>query len=117
MVDSNQYILTMHLISSYLPFLLLYLYLQMATRQDVINWVSRAWESVSVETIKHSFKVTGISADLDGSEDHLLNDRMAVALNEADRLRVEAGEQALNMLFNEEGSDSELEFEGFGDDD
>ena len=88
-------------------------FLQMASRQDVIDWVSRSWDAVSEQVVKTSFLATGISAETDGSEDHLLTNKMASALNEADRQRVDAGEQQLAMLFNEEGSDSEIEFEGF----
>ena len=85
----------------------------MASRQDVINWVSRAWESVTAEVICRSFVVTGISSALDGSDDHQLTDRMADALNAADRADVARGD---GIQFNEEGSDSELDFEGFPDD-
>lgn len=42
-------------------------------RQDVVNWVSAAWEAISVDTIVTGFKRCGISAALDGSEDHLLD--------------------------------------------
>jgi hypothetical protein len=89
----------------------------MASRQDVINWVSQAWDAVKTEVIIHSFKVCGITAAMDGSEDHLMHDRMARAMQEAARMRVEAGDQTLHMLFDEEGSDSEVEFEGFPDSD
>ena len=44
------------------------------TRQDAINWVSIAWDSISQETIVNSFLVCGISNALDGSEDDYVSD-------------------------------------------
>ena len=48
--------------------------LKQLTRQDAINWVSRAWDSIKPETLTHSFVVCGISNALDGSEDDLVSD-------------------------------------------
>ena len=45
--------------------------LKQPTRQDVIDWVSRAWSEIDPELLTHSFLVCGISSALDGSEDHL----------------------------------------------
>jgi hypothetical protein len=88
--------------------------LQIASRQDVINWVSHAWDAVTDDCVENSFKACGISSALDGSEDHLLNDRMADALNAADRQEVDAlRDETMGMLFDSEGSDSELDFDGF----
>jgi transposase-like protein len=48
--------------------------LKSATRQDVINFVSRAWDSISIETIRLGFLRCGIANNLDGSEDQELAD-------------------------------------------
>ena len=45
--------------------------LKQPTRQDPINWVSAAWDSIKQDTIIRSFLVCGISNALDGSEDDL----------------------------------------------
>ena len=55
----------------------------MATRQDVITWISRAWEKITEETVKKSFKSCGISNALDGSEDNLYNENLRNALGGA----------------------------------
>lgn len=45
------------------------------TRQDMINWMDDAMKSVkTTDAIAKSFKVTGISTALSGSEDHMLHD-------------------------------------------
>jgi hypothetical protein len=41
--------------------------------ENVLTWISSAWDSLSPEIIKKSFKVCGISTTTDGSEDHLIN--------------------------------------------
>ena len=48
--------------------------LKQPTRQDAIDWVSKAWESIKLDTIIHSFLVCGISNALDDSEDDLVSD-------------------------------------------
>ena len=48
--------------------------LKQPSRQDAINWVSKAWESIKLETLTHSFLVCGISNALDGSQDDLVSD-------------------------------------------
>ena len=48
--------------------------LKQPTHQDAIDWVSKAWESIRLDTIIHSFLVCGISNALDGSEDDLVSD-------------------------------------------
>ena len=48
--------------------------LKQPTRQDAIDWVSKAWESIKLDTIIHSFLMCGISNGLDGSEDALVSD-------------------------------------------
>ena len=44
--------------------------LKQLMKQDVINWVSKAWESVTMETIVESFLLCGITPKVDGSENH-----------------------------------------------
>ena len=48
--------------------------LKQPSRQDAINWVSKAWDSIKLETLTHSFLVCGISNALDGSQDDLVSD-------------------------------------------
>ena len=48
--------------------------LNQPTRQDAINWVSKAWDLISLDTLIRSFKVCGISNVLDGTEDDLVSD-------------------------------------------
>lgn len=43
--------------------------LKQPTRQDAINWVSTAWDSIKLETIVDSFLCCGITAAVDGSDD------------------------------------------------
>ena len=86
--------------------------LKMATRQDAIDWVSRACFDVSEDTIHHSFKACGLSLLLDGSENGLLTDRMAAALT---GMMADQGAGQLQMLF-ESDSDSGSEFSGFSAD-
>ena len=48
--------------------------LKQPTRQDAINWVSKAWYSISLDTLIKSFKVCGISNALNGTEDDMVSD-------------------------------------------
>ena len=48
--------------------------LKQPTRQDAINWVSQAWDSIGTETIVKSFLVCGISNSLDGTQDDIVSD-------------------------------------------
>ena len=50
--------------------------LKQPSRQDAINWVSKAWDSIKLETLTNSFLVYvyGISNALDGSQDDLVSD-------------------------------------------
>ena len=92
--------------------------LKMASRQDVINWVSEAWDAVSEDVVRHSFKACGISMALDGSEDDLLSNRVADALNAAERDHHPAREEAAALLFDTDSdNDSDTEFNGFGESD
>ncbi len=43
------------------------------SRQLIAEWVKQAWEAIPTEIIIRSFKKTGISNKLDGSEDDLLS--------------------------------------------
>ena len=88
--------------------------LQMASRQDVINCVSRAWSRVSEYVIEKSFKQCGISLALDGSEDAELSDNMVNALGAADR-KDELDDEALSLIL-ECDSDTDLDFDGFTED-
>ena len=63
----------------------------------------------------HSFKATGISSALDGSEDHLLsNNNMAAGLNAVDRQQ-HARDKVADLLFDSEDDDTEDDFRGFSD--
>ena len=62
----------------------------------------------------HSFKATGISSALDGSEDHLLCNNMAAGLNAVDRQQ-HARDEVADLLFNSEDDDTEDDFSGFSD--
>ena len=43
--------------------------LRQPTRQDVVNWVGRAWDGVGRDVITKAFLRCGVSYALDGSED------------------------------------------------
>ena len=58
--------------------------LKQPTRQDAINWVSQAWDSIGTETIVKSFLVCGISNSLDGAQDDLVSDDIPDADLEAE---------------------------------
>ncbi|KAF7637694.1 hypothetical protein Mgra_00001994 [Meloidogyne graminicola] len=38
-----------------------------------LSWVADAWDSIPTEDIKRSFKVCGITNEIDGSEDELIH--------------------------------------------
>ncbi len=48
--------------------------LKQPTRQDVIDWVSRAWASIEQAITVHSFLVCGLANALDGTEDDKASD-------------------------------------------
>lgn len=52
-----------------------------ANNQQVVDWIVRAISSISMEMVVKSFKVTGISNALDGSEDNLINSNIIVNSN------------------------------------
>ena len=76
--------------------------LQMETRQDVINWISSAWDDISEDLIRKSFKSCGISIALNGSEDELLNDQLTSALDAA-----QASSSDTDDEMGDQSSDSE----------
>lgn len=84
--------------------------LKTASRQDVLDWVSRAWHSVTTDTIKHSFAACAITLPLDGSRDGLINDRLAEALN--DIANDDAARRA-ELLFDSDSDDGLADFSGF----
>ena len=83
--------------------------LKTATRQDVIDWVSRAWHDVSMDTIIHSFKTCALSLPLDGSEDGLIHDRLAEAMNDIHGEDARAAE----MVFASDSDGDNDDFSGF----
>ena len=83
--------------------------LRQPTRQNIINFVSRAWESIGEQTIIDAFLTCGISNNLDGTQDDLVSDNYP-ALDEDD-LRGEV----VDILFDSDHSD--LEFDGFDEHD
>ena len=60
----------------------------------------------------HSFKATGISSALDGSEAHLLSNNMTAGLNAVDRQQ-HARDEVADLLFDSEDDDTEDDFSGF----
>ena len=71
-------------------------------RQNLI-WISRAWENISERTIIDAFLSSGISNNLDGTDDRISEE--FPSFNEGD-LRGELGE----ILFDSD-TDSELDFD------
>ena len=76
----------------------------------IINWVSRAWHSLTDDTIRHSFKACGISLVLDRSEDGLLNDRLATPLTGMDP---QEGAQRAQFIFHSDSEDDTADFSEF----
>ena len=73
-------------------------------RQNLI-WISRAWLNISQQTIIDAFMSSGISNNLDGTDDRV-SEKFS-SLNKGD-LRGELGE----LLFDSD-TDSELDFDDF----
>lgn len=87
--------------------------LKRPSRQDVLGFVSAAWEAVSENTIINSFKRCGISNELDGSEDGFFHSRLAeinVTSEQTDELN--ENDECIDLIFD---SDSDDSFEGFSD--
>ena len=76
--------------------------------------MSNSWQAISEEVIKKSFRVCGISLNLDGSQDGELSDHMVDALGAADRVDT-LRDEAMALLF--ESDDSDVDFDGFGESD
>lgn len=89
--------------------------LKQPTRQDAIDWVSKAWDSISQETIINSFLVCGISNALDGSEDEYVSDDVpAVELESVEEEEdEEEGEEEEEL---EDGTDIDDLGDPFSDD-
>ena len=62
----------------------------------------------------HSFKATGISSALGGSEAHLVSNNMAAGLNAVDRQQ-HARDEVTGLLLDSEDDDIEDDFSGFSD--
>ena len=80
--------------------------------------MSSSWDTVKDETIIHSFKACGISSALDGSEDNLLSDKVAEALNAADQANGAARGEAIDLILGDSDTDEDdgdADFEGFTD--
>lgn len=77
------------------------------SRQDVLRWVSEAWECVSEDLIRRSFKKCGISNALDGSEDGEFHSSLSQASNSIEV----TDEEICELIFDDELSDED--FEGF----
>lgn len=80
--------------------------LKAPSRQDVLNWISNAWDFVSSEIIEKSFKQCGISCALDGSENGEFHSALSLAFNTPEVTT----EEIQNLIFD---SDTEDEFSGF----
>jgi len=68
--------------------------LKQPTHQDVINWVSKDWNSIKQETIVNSFLICGISNALDGSEDDHVSDDLPVTELDSGTMGEESGDEA-----------------------
>ena len=55
--------------------------MKIPTRQNMINWVSVAWESINPEIIVKSFLKCGISNSIEGSKDSLIRAEIPVTTN------------------------------------
>ena len=55
--------------------------MKIPTRQNMINWVSVAWESINPEIIVKSFLKCGISNSIEGSKDSLIRVEIPVTTN------------------------------------
>ena len=52
-----------------------------STRQQVLDWVSKAWQEIGEDIIVKSFKRCGISNTLDGSEDDQIRNEIPKDMN------------------------------------
>lgn len=54
-----------------------------ATKQQMVDWVVEAISHIQKNIVAKSFKVTGISNSLDGSEDHMINSNIRELLDDS----------------------------------
>ena len=92
--------------------------LKQPTRQDAINWVSKAWDSIKQETIVNAFLICGISNALDGSEDdHVSDDLPVIELDsgtmgeESEKDEAEDSESDADELGDPFSNDSDTELD------
>lgn len=97
--------------------------LRQPTRQDVITWVSQAWDRVSPDTIVKAFLRCAISNALDGSEDDQTlewfpDDIAAFLPNAAEESSDSDNDEEEDELQNssEADADEESDFDGFRED-
>ena len=87
--------------------------LKQPTRQDAIDLVSKAWDSISQEIIINSFLVCGISNALDGSEDDYVSDDVPAVELESVEEEEEVEEAEVDL---EDGTDIDDLGDPFSDD-
>lgn len=75
--------------------------------------MSAAWSEVSVDTVKNSFLACSLTSELDGSEDHLIHDKLGDALHATYENDAEIDDEAVDLLFGD--SDDDESFLGFTD--
>ena len=80
------------------------------TRQDAIDWVSAAWNSIKSETIVESFKCCGITASVDGSDDTKMFRRVPHVIIESEDESEVGDDDSDGMVTGDD-------FEGFDADD
>ena len=81
------------------------------TRQDVITWVTQAWEGVPEETIRTCFLRCAISNVMDGSED---DQALEWFPNEMDGILLQEAAAEEQDEYDESSNDDEEEADGFG---
>ncbi|EEC09002.1 transposase, putative [Ixodes scapularis] len=87
--------------------------LRKPSRQDVLNFVSKAWATVPEDMIARSFKGCGISGALHGSEDgYLHNGLVGIGAPAACSNPEGVSDECVDLVFC---SDSEESFDGFSD--
>ena len=91
--------------------------LRQPTRQNIVTWVSRAWEGVTAESITKAFLRCAVSNALDGSEDDQVlewfPEEIMVALPREGNA-AQAEEESDSSLSDSDLSNSESETESEG---
>ncbi|EEC19040.1 transposase, putative [Ixodes scapularis] len=83
------------------------------SRQDVLNFVSKAWAAVPEDMIARSFKGCGISGALDGSEDGYLHNGLAdIGAPAACSNPEGVSDECVDLVFCKDSKES---FDGFSD--